>query len=504
MRFKEISTEFVHSSDFKAGLPFMALAAVDVEADGVDEIFVGGGIGQEDAILRYDGSFLSTVSSLSEGLKKASIDDVTYGAVSIDATKDGRPDLFVARGSGVYFYENTGQGFRGSRLEIKSDSASLPLSIAAADLNKDGWVDLYISCYIRPEFVEGETIFNDPNYGGVNMLLLNNGDNTFSDITKEAGIYHRHNSFVSVFVDLNADTHSDLVVAHDTGKPSIYKNNGDLTFTEIELPVTYSYPMGIAVGDYNNDGRPDLYFSNVGSTLPEPMLRGDLDEEQVLNTDYMLLENQGNFVFKDVAEAKNAAVYGFGWGVVSYDFNHDTRMDYLVAQNYIRFPGVRVPGLFELYPGRLLQQSPGGIFKPVEKGAGLTNQRFGINMVVTDFNQDGWPDVVLGNLDSKLRAFLQEPGENHWLKVRIPDVPGSIGAIAEVETVSGNKYVRQFYTSEGLGSDQGNELFFGLGEEAEIKHVHVQFQNESTQTIDNPTVNSLIELGVAPSFVPEQ
>ena len=278
--------------------------------------------------------------------------------------------------------------------------------------------DLYLSNYIKPEYVEGETIFNDPNYGGANMLLLNNGDNTFSDITEQAGIYHRHNSFVSVFVDLNEDAHSDLVVAHDTGVPSVYRNNGDLTFTEMELPVTYSYPMGIAVGDYNSDGQLDLYFSNVGNTLPEAMLRGDLTEDQVLNTDYILLENKGNLMFEDVASDRNAAVYGFGWGVVAYDFNHDTLQDFLVAQNYIRFPGVRIPGLFELYPGRLLQQGPDGTFKPVEEMAGLSNQFFGVNMVVTDFNQDGWPDVVLGNLDSKLRAFVQEPGSNNWLKVR--------------------------------------------------------------------------------------
>ena len=491
MQFREIATAFTHTSDFETALPFMALAAIDVDVDGTDEIFAGGGIGQQDALLRFNGKELEPAGYNSDIEKDAQ--DPTYGAVSIDATADGRPDLFVARYSGLYLYRNTENGFEGSQVEIPLDSVSMPLSIAAADLNQDGAVDLYLSNYIRPEYVEGETIFNDPNYGGANLLLLNNGDNTFTDITEEAGIYHRHNSFVSVFVDLDKDGHSDLVVAHDTGVPSIYKNNGDLTFMEIELPVTFSYPMGIAVGDHNNDGWLDLYFSNVGNTLPEGMLRGDLTEEQVLNTDYILLENQGNMVFEDVANRHNAAVYGFGWGVVSYDFNHDTRQDYLLAQNYIRFPGVRIPGLFELYPGRLLQQGPDGMYTPVEEAAGLSNQNFGVNMVVTDFNQDGWPDVVLGNLDNSLRAFVQDPGANNWIKVRMPDEPASIGAHVELELASGALYTQQYYTSEGLGSDQGNELFFGLGGASDIKEVRVRFQNGTIHTYPAPVVNDVIE-----------
>ena len=492
LRFSEITTAFTHTSDFEAALPFMALAAIDVNGDGVDEIFAGGGIGQQDMLLTYEDGKLKT-SVASNGFSKES-SDPTYGAASMDATGDGLVDLYVVRESGFYFYENTGSGFTGGLVEVPIDAESMPLSVALGDINNDGAVDVYLSNYIRPEFVEGETIFNDEDYGGINNLLLNNGDNTYTDITESAGVYHKQNTFVSVFVDLNADGHSDLVIAHDTGVPSIYKNNGDLTFSEVDLPVTFSYPMGIAVSDHNNDGRPDLYFSNVGNTLPKALVRGDLTEDQTLNTDYILLENQGNFVFEDVAQEHNAAVYGFGWGLVSYDFNHDTLSDYLIAQNYIRFPGVRVPGLFELYPGRLLQQYPDGQYRPVEKVAGIANQNFGVTMVVTDFNQDGWPDAVLGNLDSELRAFINDGGSNNWFKVRLPDSPASIGAIATLQTASGKSYVRQFYTSEGLGSDQSTELFFGLGSENALTNLKVDFQNGSSVSFDDLAANTTVEV----------
>lgn len=491
LRFDEINTAFKHSSDFKAALPFMGLSAVDVDGDGVDEIFVGGGMGQQDAILKYNGDALVT-SDFSRSITKDD-QDPTYGAMSIDATADGLTDLFVARASGVYFYRNTGSGFQGNKIDFPLDKKSMPLSIAAGDINKDGYVDLYISNYIRPEYVEGETIFNDLEYGGINNLLLNNGDNTFTDVTRSSGLYHQHNSFLSVFVDLNDDGHSELVVAHDTGVPSIYKNNGDLTFTDIDLPVTYSYPMGIAISDSNNDGKLDLYFSNVGPTLPKKILRGDLTAEQSLNTDYILLENKGDLVFEDSAQQRNAALYGFGWGLVSFDFNNDTLADYLISQNYIRFPGATT-GLFDLYPGRLLQQKSDGQFQAVEEMAGLSNENFGVNMVITDFNQDGWPDVVLGNLDSELRAFINEGGSNHWLKVKLADSPASLGAIVSLETDAGKTFVNQVYTSEGLGSDQSHELFFGLGEASAIKSVSVKYQNGSIKVIDNPAINSLITI----------
>lgn len=487
LRFTEISTEFTHVSDFVAGLPFMALSTIDIDNDGVDEIFVGGGIGQQDGLQQYVNNSLVAIPS--EGWFTKESNDPTYGASSIDANNDGRVDLFVVRDSGLYFYENTGKGFSGHKIDFPLDKKSMPLSVSFGDINKDGAVDLYVSNYIRPEYVEGETIFNQE-YGGISNLLLNNGDNTFTDITRSSGVYEQHNTFTAVFVDLNNNGHSDLIVAQDTGFVRIFKNNGDLSFDKIELPVTYSYPMGIAVSDYNNDGAMDLYFSNVGTTLPDFLVRGDLTEEQALNKDYILLENQGDFVFKDTALENNAAKYGFGWGLVSYDFNNDTLADYLITQNYIRFPAVEH---LDLYPGNLLQQYAGNHFKPVEKVSGIGNKKFGVTTVVSDFNNDGWPDAVIANLNGPLRAFLNQGGSHHWLKVAFKDEVNSIGALVALTMDDGTVYKNQFYTSEGLGSDQTTDVFFGLGEQTAIRSLVVTYQNGETVSIDSPAVDTTID-----------
>jgi len=486
LSFKEIPAEFTPKLNLDESLPFMGLAAIDVDGDGIDEVFVANGRNEQDAILKYNGSKFTPLAQANSINKD--LGDATFGAASIDATKDGLADLFIARESGVYFYKNTGNGFTGSQIEFPLDRKSLPLSIALGDINKDGAVDLYISNYIRSEFVEGETIFNKQ-YGAFSNLLLNNGDNTFTDITKQSGVYHQHNTFLAVFVDLNNNSHSDLVVAHDTGTVGIYRNNGDNTFTEMPNPSTYSYPMGIAVSDYNNDGLMDLYFSNVGTTLPTKLVKGDLREDQVLNKNYMLFENKGDFIFEDVALDRNAALYGFGWGVVSFDFNNDSLHDYLITQNYARFPGVK---FFELYPGNLLQQYSDGGFKPVETAANIENKKFGMTPVVSDFNQDGSPDVVFANLNDSVRVFINQGTDNHWLKVRLKDEPASIGAIVRVTTDQNQTYTNQFYTSEGLSSDQSHELFFGLGKTNSIKRVTVNYQDGRSASVDNPKTDSTL------------
>lgn len=127
-----------------------------------------------------------------------------------------------------------------------------------------------------------------------------------------------------------------------------------------------------------------------------------------------------------MAQERNAAKYGFGWGLVSYDFNNDTLADYLITQNYIRFPAVKY---LELYPGNLLQQYADGRFQAVEKTANIQNKNFGVTTVVSDFNNDGWPDVVIGNLDGSLRAMLNQPNDNHWLTLEFEDDVESLGAL---------------------------------------------------------------------------
>lgn len=491
--FSEISVGFVHRHQ-KGSLPFLASAFFDADGDAVPDLFLGGGAGQGDALYRFTGGAFVDVSAAS-GIHKDP-HDPTYGAATIDVNRDGKSDLFVARESGIYLYQNHGGRFVGQKLAAPFNDRSVPVSFALADLNRDGWVDLYVPAYLPKSKMEGMNIFNKEGYGATSLLLLNNGDNTFKDITKESGLEYVHNSFQGAFVDLDEDDQLDLVVAHDTGHVKTWKNLGGCKFADRPNPTSrvYGYPMGIGVGDYNNDGRTDLFFSNVGPTVPTFMAKGDLRPDQVFHPKLIFLRSDGGFKLSDVAQQTRTADYEFSWGVAMEDFNLDGRQDLAIAQNFIDFPG---HAFFRL-PGRLLIQKDDQTFAAVEDQAGIENRHFAITPLVADLNGDGYPDLVYANLNGPARAFLNRGGSAHHIKVALRDEPRSLGARVTVETASGRTLHAHFVTSEGLASDSSHVLTFGLGSEAAVRRVLIRYLDGSSQTIDDPKVDTMLTCQAPP------
>jgi len=460
-QFDQFSIDFIPSYDASITIPFAAGAAVDIDNDGVDELFLGGGSNQQDAIYQFqNGSFVDITEQT--GWIKAT-PDKTFSAVSLDLDNNGDNDLLITRDSGIFVYYNNSGTFTQKRVEITLDAETVPLSVAVADLNRDGLYDMYVSGYIAREFVQGETIFNQE-YGGISGLFINQGDDRFEDITVSAGLYYKHNTFQSMFIDIDSDGLEDLVVAHDTGQVRTWKNNGNLTFENMSNPSSgvFSYPMGIAVTDLSNDGDPDFFFSNVGSTVPTKLVRGDLRDDQTLLTDWMLFETGGKFTFTDSAEAAQLAKYEFSWGAVFEDFNLDGLDDLAVSENYEGWPLHKLP-LWRL-DGRFLLQSPGGKFVEAGAESGVRNRYYGISPVVSDFNQDGYPDLIHVNLQGPQQVFMSKGGDQGYLKVKLANTVESIGSQVSVTLDDGSTLVQYFVVGEGLCSDQSHVLTFGLGD----------------------------------------
>ncbi len=496
--FKEIKVDFIHQYHKDKSLPFMAGAVFDMRGDGIQYLFAGGGFNQADRLFVFKNDQFVDITEQSGLIKDPN--DTTYGVAAIDVNHDGLIDLFIARQSGVYLYLNQNGHFVGKKLDIPFDEKSAPVSIAVADLLKRGLVDLFVCAYLKPEFVEGQTIFNKEGYGAKSLLLLNNGDNSFTDITKEAGLDYTHNTFQAVFVDLDGDGELDLVVAHDTGQVRTYKNMGNLKFQYMPNPTSdvYSYPMGIAVGDYNNDGRPDLFFSNVGpfywwnagATPPNLILRGDLKQDQDLLRTNIFLQNEGNFQLINIADQTKTADYEFGWGAVFQDFSNKGRLDLALAQNYIGFPA----HWFLKLPCRLLMQLPDRTFASIEKEAGVENSYYAISPLLGDFNGNGFMDLVYTNLNGPLRVFLNQGSPHQFLKVVVKNEPVSLGATISVITGSDQILTSFFVPTQGLCTYQTNALIFGLGKEKTVKKVIVKFTNGQEKHFDYPTINSTIQV----------
>ena len=319
--------------------------------------------------------------------------------------------------------------------------------------------------------------------------MINKGDNTFKDATEEYGMTYIHNTFMGIFVDIDNDGWLDLVVAHDTGEVRTYKNEGGQKFMMKSNPTTgkYAYPMGIAVGDYNNDGNVDFFFSNTGTSVPEFLARGDLAKEDVFIKEWMLFRNDGNFKFTDVAKETKLAGFEFSWGAIFEDFNLDGRQDLVVAENYVDFPPHK---LFKL-PCRFLVQRPDGTFAAVEDQANAVNKNFAITPLSSDFNQDGYPDLVYANLDGPLKVQINKGGKANYIAVRLPENAKYVGARIMVTKKDGSTMTDAYVIGEGLGSDQTSTVTFGLGADTEVASVKISLSDGTTQDINNPKVNTV-------------
>ena len=460
--FERIELPHDHQFSSATSLPFTGGAAIDIDSDGTDELFIGGGYGQDDVIYRFTDGKFAPVENIA-GIKKPE-GGSTLSSLVLDVDKDGKQDLIITRGTGIWLYLNQGGTFTTQKLDAPMSEDTTPLTVAVADVNRDGHFDMYVSGYIRNDLVEGVNIFNKKGYGGTSAMLVNRGDNTFENQTKERGLYFKHNTFQSAFIDMDMDGDVDLVVAHDTGHVGTWENDGNGHFTRTTNPNSdeFSYPMGIGIADYDNNGLVDFFFSNVGSSPPNFLVRGDLRPDQVSNWKWIFFQNIGDMKFEDVAQAKKLADYEFGWGGVFEDLNLDGREDLIVSENYVSAPFHKIP--FLRLPGRLLVQTPAGEFAAVGAEAGVVNRRYSISPVTTDFNNDGLPDFVHINISGRSLAFLSK-GENTngYLKIKLPRNVSSIGAMVTITLEDGKKLYRPFVSGEGLAGDSTETIIVGLG-----------------------------------------
>ncbi|WP_029447625.1 CRTAC1 family protein [Cellulophaga baltica] len=489
-KFKSIPLDFTHKYRGDTSLPIAPSALIDIDNDNVDEVFFGGGMDQEDAIYAYrDHAFV--LISEEVGLAKKGNTTTTLGAISADMDNNGFSDLVLGREDGLYIYYNTDGVFTIQKIETPINKKSTPAGITVGDIDKDGDLDIFLSTYLKKELMEGQNIFERYDYGATSELLLNNGDNTFASITKQAGLEYVHNTFQGVLVDIDNDSWLDLVVVHDTGEARTYKNNGDLTFTMKENPLTkkFAYPMGLAVGDYNNDGLVDFMFSNVGTTAPDFMASGDIKNKELYTDKWILFKNEGNFKFTDAAEDAKIADYEFSWGCTFADMNNDGLQDLIVAENYVDFPFSK---LFKL-PGRFLVQKEDHTFVPTEKESGVENPFYGITALVSDFNKDGYLDLIWTNIDGPAFAYLNEGGTNNHIQINLVENAATMGAKVTVETPT-RKLTDWLVTGEGLASDQTALLNFGLGEETTVNKITIQYSNGKVDELLNPKVNTIVDV----------
>ena len=317
------------------------LAVGDVDGDGREDLYLaqGGGLPNKLMVQQADGTVRDTAAA-------AGVDylDKTTGALLVDLDNDGDQDLVVAAGP-LIFHANDGQG----RFPVATALQTfLAMSLAAADFDGDGDLDLYVTRYSSPE--ETAPIpYHDADNGLSNVLLRNDGEFRFKDVTAEVGLQenNRRFSFAAAWEDYDEDGDPDLYVANDFGRNNLYRNDGG-RFRDVAAAAgveDISAGMSVSWGDHDGDGDWDLYvgnmFSSAGNriayqrqfqTAADSSVRSLFQRHARGNS---LFANSGDGTFSDVSIAAGVNMARWAWASKFVDLDNDGREDLYAVNGYV-------------------------------------------------------------------------------------------------------------------------------------------------------------------------
>lgn len=396
-------------------------------------------------------------------------DDLSGGAVFADFNNDGWPDLYVANwGANRLFMNVNGEAFVDVTEQAGVGDESNGKTASWGDFNNDGYLDLYVANWsCSPKC--GRSFEGDRD-----TLYRNNGDGTFTDVTRLLGGKTRGAGFVASFVDYDNDGDVDIYLVNDEFINPIgnvlWRNDGPgcdgWCFTELSTEAganTRVMGMGLATADYDNDGDFDFYFSNAG-----PMT---------------LLQNEDGR-FSDAAITAGVQYpAGVGWGAVFFDYNNDGWPDLYLAIMEGMAGAVGINPLF--------RNEGDGTFTNLSESSGAANAGRTIGVAYADFDRDGWVDLVIGNYDEGYALYRNRGGElftANWLALKlIGDGPvnrDAVGARVTVTDSSGRSQMQEVRSGSSLGSGDSMELHFGLGMTTPVL-VKIRWPDGMEQQLEN-------------------
>ncbi len=331
------------------------LAVADIDGDGHEDFYLCQGSGLPNRLFRNRGDGTFEDFSFPAGLD---ILDRVSGAVFSDYDNDGDPDLLLT-GSELLLFENNGTGgftyldSASVGLQPKRDRNAQFFSTCVSDYDRDGWLDIYV-CSYATVFVRSDqaipTPYHNATNGAPNFLFRNNGDGTFTDVTAAAGLETENNrfSFSCSWADYDRNGHPDLYVANDYGRNSLYRNNGDGTFTETAAEAgveDIAAGMSVTWRDFNNDGWLDLYVGNMYSTAGLRTTAQPRFQQQTDSTTRSLyrrhargnslFRNRGDGTFEDISESAGVTMGRWAWSSNFVDFDLDGLEDIYVVNGYV-------------------------------------------------------------------------------------------------------------------------------------------------------------------------
>ena len=432
------------------------------------------------------------------------------GCLSADYDNDGDADLYLTNFGRNQLYRNNGDGtFTDVTSYAGVGDGNWSVSATFGDYNLDGYLDLYTANYLdyQPEtahacFLEGVHIYCGPHEypGASDTLYRNNGDGTFTDVTARAGLHNAGKGLGTLFIDYNRDGYPDIFVANDAVPDFLYRNNRDGTFTDIALTAGVAYnsegrataSMGIANGDYDNDGREDLFITNFSLEINS------------------LFHSDGDGFYTMTSFETGLADLSFsqlGFGTQFLDADNDGTLELFVANGHVWDNVSEItPSLFYKQRCQIFGRTDTGQFKDLSETAGSFFKRpiVARGVAIGDYNNDGASDILVtgcGEAPVLLRNDSQIAAKkNNWVKIRLVGTKSNrdgIGAKVWVHTNETTQF-KEVTCGGSYASDSEHRLLFGIGAQERLQSIKVQWQSGHLQTIDfsktEPPINDVIHI----------
>jgi len=439
-----------------------------------------------------DGSFADVTA-------KAGVATGGYGqGVAVaDYDNDGNPDLYVTAFDRNTLLRNNSDGTF-TDVTDKAGVAAGGWSTSAAffDYNRDGFADLFVGRYMEWNYEHnpfcgerrpGMRSYCHPDqFRAVsNRLYRNNRDGTFTDVTEAAGLTEPGKALGVVAFDFNQDGWPDLYVANDAVRNFLFRNNGNGTFTETALLAEVAYGssgkpasgMGTDAADYNQDGQPDLFVTNI-----------DFETNN-------LFQNQGDETFSDVTVTQNlgaVAILFSGFGTRFLDYDNDGDLDIVVANGH---PLDNVHLFKQGVTGSerpFLLENRGGRFEEIgsHMGAPFARQYNGRGLAVGDYDNDGDSDLLIVE-NGGTPALLRNDGGNRnaWIGFELAGTGNQVVTGTHVVVTSGGRHqVKELVGGASYCSAHDPRLLFGLGTSEKVDKVEVRWPGGSVTTLENPAL----------------
>lgn len=513
------------------------ITTVDYDNDEFYDLFIPDGVESKLFRNKGDGTFEDVTAKA--GL--SGLDGVSVGLFA-DYDNDGFKDFFLSRTfKPNQLFHNNGNGTFTEVTKKAGIGEDCCTTVASwGDYDNDGFLDLYVGRYLDPRESIPTTFY--ARNGLPNQLYHNNGDGTFTNVTEKAGVGETGLCLGTVFGDYDGDGFLDIYVVNDFGRKTLYHNNRNGTFTDVTVKsgtLAYGAGMSASFADYDNDGKLDIYCTNIRSeeawyaelpTVNRYML--NCWRQGVWKTDMplyfevfkqsgfsfvevfmhmasgnTLLRNRGDGTFEDTTVKANANPLGWFWGASFADFDNDGWLDIYAADGWVyNDRGTEIEldflnnvvskqkdyktGIFfdPKYFGktswhgwernRHLRNNGDGTFAEIGRAAGtdlLLNSR---GVAVADFWNRGVLDIAVAASTDRHALLKNEiDSKRNWLAVEVVGTKSNRDGVGTRVSISvkGKPQMREVVLGDGYGSQNSLRQYFGISDAAAVDEMVVRW-----------------------------